>query len=190
MANANKRKGDKAELEAVRVLVDLAPDLARTDSMRMLGAGRKEDVGDLRVFDDVAIQVRNYAVSSIGTAIRSAAVDASVQAARGRNPFALGMVPIPNARKDSVRWLACVETWPTYTRIHRPGLETVEFALVSKAIKWLRDDVGPYGYRVYPREQRVAHLTGSGAPVLVAPIEAWMAAYREGRTGLIYPAAG
>jgi hypothetical protein len=190
MANASKRKGDKAELEAVRVLVDLAPDLARSDAMRMLGAGRKEDVGDLRVFDDVAIQVRCYAATAIGTAIRSSALDATVQADRGRNPFALGMVPIPGARKDTVRWLACVQTWPTAGLIAPPLLEPVEFALVSRAIKWLRDDTGPYGYRPYPREQRVAHLTGSGAPVLVAPIEAWMAAYRLGAAGVIYPAAG
>lgn len=172
MANSAKNKGDRFEREGVTALVELLPDYTVEDPMRMLGAGRKKDIGDLSVFPDVAIQVR--AKKDMGLAIRSSAEDAVQQAANGRMPFSLGMVPILGTRSHQVRWLACtaVDAWPG-------GVEPVaEFAIVSKALAWVRDDAAPHGYRPWPRVERVGLLGGPGFPALVAPLEAWAAAYR------------
>lgn len=143
----------------------------------MLGAGRLDDVGDLRVFDDVAIQVRNYKMANIGIALRSAATDSVIQAANGRVSTGLGMVPIPGARKGTVRWLASCEKWPAPLWNEGGLIEPMEFKLVSKALEWLRnektiDDTPPVS-----RDHRVARLLGRGAPVYVAPIEAWLLSY-------------
>lgn len=187
MANSAKAKGDRAELEAVRVLLDLVPDLCVPKAQRMLGAGRREDVGDLHVFSDVAIQVRNYAMPQLGTAIRSAAADSFVQAGNApvRLDFALGMVPVPRAQATSVRWLATTlpDQWPGGTPVSQ-SRHPVEFPTVSRMLTWVRDDEGPYGYEARPRMSRMALLTGPGQHVLVAPIEAWLADYRIARLGI------
>ncbi|MCC3292814.1 hypothetical protein [Arthrobacter sp. zg-Y1110] len=172
MGNSAKDKGDRFEREAVTALVELLPEYTVNNPMRMLGAGRKDDVGDLSVFSDVAIQVR--AKKDMGQAIRSSAEDSVKQAANGEMPFALGMVPILGTRAHQVRWLACtaVDAWPG-------GVDPVaDFAIVSKALAWVRDDAGPHGYRVWPRLERIGRLGGPGYPALVAPLEAWAAAYR------------
>lgn len=175
MANSAKQKGDRAELEAVRMFQAMAPDLVVAKSMRMLGAGRAEDVGDLHVFHDVAVQVRNYAMTSIGSAIRSSAIDATAQALNGDRPFSLGLVPYPRARAGTVRWIATALEWPVDS-----GVEPVEFSMVSKALAWVRDDEGPYGYMARPRHLRIARLGGGKTtPVLLAPVEAWLDAYRR-----------
>lgn len=178
MANPSKDKGDRAEREAVEALKALAPDLVLPKAMRMLGAGRAEDTGDLYVFPDVAIQVRSYKMESLGSAIRSSAKDSVAQAGHGDMTFGLGLVPYPRARAESVRWLACVQQWPVDLPV-----DPIPFAMVGKALGWLRDDHGPHGYMAYPREQRIAVLAGgSTAPVLISPFEAWVAAYRATRT--------
>lgn len=176
MANSSKSKGDRAERESVSMFLDLCGDLCVPKAKRMLGAGRSEDVGDLHVFPDVAVQVRNYALSSIGTAVRSSAKDAIAQAGHGDMPFGLGLVPYPRARAGTVRWIAAVEPgmWPGDTG---PGIHVAEFATVTKALDWVRADEPPYGFLAHPRERRIGLLTG-GAGVLIAPIEAWVAAYR------------
>ncbi len=56
MANSSKRKGDKAELEVQGLLRDLLGVSAR----RALGAGRKDDIGDITGVDDTVIQVVNW----------------------------------------------------------------------------------------------------------------------------------
>ena len=61
MANSNKRKGDRAEREAFAVLCLLAPDLLVPRPQRLLGAGRREDTGDLWVLPDVTVQVKHRA---------------------------------------------------------------------------------------------------------------------------------
>lgn len=184
MANPSKAKGDKAERDAVAYLVEQVPHLVLPRAMRKLGAGRKEDTGDLHVFGDVAIQVRNYRMEQIGQAIRSSAVDALEQAANGDLPYALGMVPYPRARAGTVRWLATWVTPPTDLDV-----EPIEFKLVSKALSWVRDDEGPYGYEARPRTSRIAHLVGPGAAVFVAPCEAWLERYASTRTEEALPFA-
>lgn len=182
MTNASKDKGDRFEREAVAMLKDLCPDLCLDKAKRMLGAGRAEDVGDLYVFADVAVQVRAYKMTSIGGAIRSSAKDSITQAGHGDMPYALGLVPYPGARAGTVRWIACVEQWPVELPI-----EPIPFAMVGKALAWLRDDNGPHGFMAYPRTRRIGVLAGgSTKPVLMTPVEAWVAAYREA-TGRLAP---
>jgi hypothetical protein len=56
MANSSKRKGDRAELEVQGILRDLLGVPAR----RALGAGRKDDVGDITGVPDTVIQVVDW----------------------------------------------------------------------------------------------------------------------------------
>lgn len=112
MANPQKQKGDRAEREAVEALVAMSSGLQLTPlQMRALGAGRKEDTGDVHVFPDVAIQVKNYAATRMNQALREAALGAVRQAGNGLLPFHLGMSVIPRARKDGLRWAASAVTW-------------------------------------------------------------------------------
>lgn len=57
MANPAKRKGDKAELEVQSILRDLLGVPAR----RALGAGRKDDIGDIGGIPNTVIQVASWA---------------------------------------------------------------------------------------------------------------------------------
>lgn len=169
MANKSKDKGDRYERAAVKHIIEAVPGLVDAQTpMRMLGAGRKDDIGDLNLFTDTAIQVK--AVANMGQAVRSSVEGSVIQAANAKVEFALGLVPVQGARKTQVNWLACtaVDRWPV------PVEHVAEFALISKALTWLRDDTGPYGYRVWPRTERIALLTGPGTPCLVAPLEAWL----------------
>lgn len=176
MANKSKDKGDRYERAAVKYIIDAVPGLVDAKTpMRLLGAGRKDDVGDLNLFTDAAIQVK--AVANMGQAVRSAVEGSVVQASNAKVEFALGMVPVQGARKTGVNWLACtaVDRWPL------PVEPVAEFSLISKALDWLRDDVGPYGYRVWPRAERICLLGGPGTPCLVAPFSAWLDAFALAR---------
>lgn len=55
MSSPSKRKGDKAELEVQTIIRDQLGIFAR----RALGAGRKDDVGDIHGIPDTVIQVVN-----------------------------------------------------------------------------------------------------------------------------------
>lgn len=59
------------------------------------------------------------------------------------------------SRPQQVGWLACgsTEPWPV------PIKPIVEFAMVSEALK---DETGPYGYRVWDRLECMALLGGPG----------------------------
>lgn len=189
MANPQKNKGDQAEREAVAFLTEIAPDLIRTGGAeRMLGAGRKDDVGDLRVFDDAAVQVKCFDAKYLASGLREAAVGAERQRANAAArhvagaDFALGMVPIPRAPKNgAVRWLAACLMWPDLLAVE----DAIVFSQVGPLVTWIRDDVGPHGYMAYPRTQRLARFgTAAADPVYVAPIEAWLSAYRQRRARL------
>ena len=182
MANPSKNKGDRYERAAVKYIIETAPDLVDAlKPMRMLGAGRAEDIGDLSLFTDSVIQVKAH--SDMGKAVRSSVEGSVVQAANARVAnagieFALGMVPVQGARHTAVNWLACtaVDRWPV------PVEHVAEFAMIGKALTWLRDDKGPYGFRVWPREERICLLAGQGTPCLVAPFSAWLLALGQART--------
>ncbi|ACV79095.1 hypothetical protein [Nakamurella multipartita] len=169
MTNRHKRMGDKAEREGFAVLQALASDLLMPGAGREFGAGRAVDVGDLKAFPDVAVQVRRRA--NLWQAIHTAAADAMVQAANRQVPHALGMVPLMGARCPSVRWLAACRCWPM-------PLEPDEFVVTGSAMaaaRHARDDL-----LAGPRESRVALACRHGHPdVFVAPIEAWLHAYRR-----------
>lgn len=81
MANAQKRKGDAAEREVAAILSDLLGVVAR----RELGAGRQDDMGDIRL-PDTAIQVANYA--SLDRAAREKLPDLERQQANAKATFA------------------------------------------------------------------------------------------------------
>lgn len=90
--------------------------------------------------------------------------------------FAVGMVKYPNTRGDKVRWLA---SWMTNGEITTPAeVGPIEFKMVGRALDWVRDDDGPYGYSARERAQRIALLHGN-PDIYVAPFEAWLGLYRE-----------
>jgi len=167
MGNSNKRRGDRAEREALTLLCQIAPDLLVPRPQRLLGAGRREDAGDLWVLPNVTVQVKHRADPA--QAIRIAADAAAVQARRAGCHFALGLVPIPRARHSAVRWVACSATWPVL-------VNAAEFRSVTRALAHVRRDEASTG----PRDQRVAVVDrGQTAALYVATLEAWLHAYRR-----------
>lgn len=184
MANSSKAKGDRGEWEAVRCLSALLPDHVFSEAKPMFGAGRKSDVGDLFALPDVAVQVKSYKASALGTAIISAAAGSAQQAANGSLAHGLGMVKVPRARAETVCWLAVISQTSPDAAHFAP---VAEFSQVSKMLTWLRDDDGPAGYRVWDRIERVGLFRGArgSEPSLVMPIEAWTSWYgrREPASG-------
>ena len=173
MANSYKRKGDRVEREAVAALCRLAPDLVVARPQRLLGAGRREDTGDLWVLPGVTAQVKHRADPA--QAMRLAADGARAQARRAGCEFAVGLVPIPRARGGAVRWVACCTTWPGA----RPEAIAV-FRSVTGALQHVRRDDGA----APRREHRVTLVQrASTAPLFLAPLEAWLAAYRGAVNG-------
>lgn len=73
MTNPSKRKGDKAELEVQGLLRDHLGVPAR----RALGAGRKDDMGDITGVPKTVIQVCNW--QNVAAAVRQKPLDAERQ---------------------------------------------------------------------------------------------------------------
>lgn len=170
--NRSKDKGDRAEREAVVVLKSSAPDLALPEARRKLGAGRRDDVGDLDVFDDVTIQVKS--LQSVSDALREAVQGAEVQSARARTRLHVGVVPIPRARRNSVRWLAITREWPAELPDDLPT-----FSITVRAVDWLRR-VDPDS----PPDERVLRLSRAGDVAYLGTISAWTTALRRARVGV------
>ena len=116
--NRAKRKGDRYELEAVGVLAGLLPALTVAKPQRMLGAGRRDDKGDLLVLADTAVQVKAW--RDTVRAVTDAASGAHRQAAGWDLPYSVGMVPVLGASRFAVRWLFATHQWPTGAA-SRPG---------------------------------------------------------------------
>lgn len=76
MTGRAKRKGDDAEREVQGLLRDLLGVPAR----RKLGAGRKDDIGDIDGVPDTVIQVANY--TDIARAIREKLPECEAQRER------------------------------------------------------------------------------------------------------------
>ena len=168
MANSNKRKGDRAEREAVAAICRLAPDLVVARPQRLFGAGRREDTGDLWVLPGVTVQVKHRADPA--QAIRLAADGAATQAQRAESTFAVGLVPIPRAPSGAVRWVSCCTAWPG-----RLSEGLVAFRSVTAALQHVRRDDGD----TPPRAHRVAVVERSPtAALFLGPLEAWVRAYR------------
>ena len=166
MVNANKAKGDKHEREAVVAFLEHCPDLCVWNAQRLLGAGRKEDVGDLLVIEDVAVQVKAFKRESLSAAVFSAAAGAAVQAGHARKAFALGMAVVPRARKDKVRWACVVNDWPVAGRIHDTASSAVQAV----------DKVAAAGIDA---EYTVQVIRKGAAPVILSSLPTWVRAYRE-----------
>ena len=168
MANSNKRKGDRAEREALAAVCALAPDLVVARPQRLLGAGRREDTGDLWVLPGVTVQVKHRADPA--HAIRLAADAAAVQGRRVGNTFAVGLVPVPRARVGAVRWVACALVWPG-----PPPEGLVLFRSVTAALLHVRRDDAATPLRAH----RLAVVErAASAPLFLGPLEAWLRAYR------------
>jgi hypothetical protein len=76
MTHPSKRKGDRAELEAQGILRDLLGVPAR----RKLGAGRKDDMGDIDGVPDTVISVGN--IARLSEAVRVKPRDCETQQER------------------------------------------------------------------------------------------------------------
>lgn len=170
--NASKNKGDRGEREAVEVLKELAPDLVLPNAMRKLGAGRKEDTGDLHVFDDVTIQVK--CLSNPVNAIRQAVEGALVQSRRAETRWHVGMVPLPRSRRHGIHWLCVSTEWPTVPTVPFPN-----FGTTGKAIEYIRSDskfISVEPIRRLAVVERQGH-----EPMFISPVNAWVEALRAAR---------
>lgn len=173
MANPAKNKGDQGERDAVVALIQRTPHLLVQDRkpMRALGAGRKDDEGDLRVIPGTSIQVKFW--NNLSRACREAADGAVRQAKNAQSPYAMGMVPIPRARTTvgSLRWLAVAYRWPGG---HDEWEPVPTFGVTKDAVKHLQDG---FGGRV-PLSLRMTRVKSKGTKTLyIAPIEAWLESY-------------
>lgn len=102
MANASKRKGDRAELEVQGILRDLLGVPAR----RKLGAGRTDDQGDIDGVPDTTISVANWA--DLDRAIREKLPQLEQQQRRAGTGFAAMF-----ARRRGGSYVVCMtpEMW-------------------------------------------------------------------------------
>ena len=88
MANGSKRKGDRAELEVQAMLRDHLGVPAR----RALGAGRKDDIGDITGVPETTIQVVNWA--NVAAAVREKPRESESQQERAGATFGATFVRI------------------------------------------------------------------------------------------------
>lgn len=81
MANSAKRKGDRAELEVQGMIRDHLGIPAR----RALGAGRKDDIGDIHGVPHTVVQVVNW--KNIAAAVKAKPNECEQQRERAEMPF-------------------------------------------------------------------------------------------------------
>lgn len=116
MANSSKRKGDRAEIEVQELLRELLGVPAR----RKLGAGRKDDVGDIDGVPDTVIQVANH--KDVARAVREKPLECEAQ--RGRSMSDVHRPPWPctfaatfvRLRGGEYRVVLTPEQWATLWR--------------------------------------------------------------------------
>ena len=86
MPNSARRKGDRAELEVQEILREQLGVEAR----RALGAGRKDDIGDIHGVPQTVIQVANR--KDVAATVREKPEEAEEQRIRARVTFAATFV--------------------------------------------------------------------------------------------------
>lgn len=86
MAHPSKVKGDKAELEAARILADHTGWPVR----RKLGAGRQDDAGDLDGVPETCVQVKSY--RDVTRAVRECLDELPAQQRNAGATFGMGMI--------------------------------------------------------------------------------------------------
>jgi len=106
VTNPSKAKGDNAEREVCRILHDLTGFPAE----RKLGAGRREDTGDVFGIPDCTVQVKNYP-SDVMRAIRETLNELPQQQANAGTTFAVGLVRRPLGKWVAVMDLEQLATW-------------------------------------------------------------------------------
>lgn len=167
MANPQHRKGAANEWKAVRYLQQTCPDLLVDNPRPKLGAGRKDDEGDLIAFSHASVQVKAY--KDYTRACRQAAAGAERQRINWGAPLGIGMVPVHNARQTTVNWLFASLEWPAV-----PTSQPLTTGLVATAVTYLRDDKSGIA-----RADRVALVRRAhDADMWLGTAEAWIAAYR------------
>lgn len=97
MTSASKRKGDAAELEIARILTEQLGGTIR----RRLGAGRRDDTGDLDGLIDTTAQVKNFA--DITRAVREGLDDSTTQQHNAGTPYGVAFI-----RRPGGRWFAAL----------------------------------------------------------------------------------
>lgn len=102
MTSSGKRKGDRAELEVQALLRDHLGVHAR----RELGAGRKDDMGDISGVPYTTVQVVNW--RDVAAAVRSKPLEVERQRENARQPFAATFVRL---RGGEYRVVMTVEQW-------------------------------------------------------------------------------
>lgn len=107
MANSSKAKGDRAELEVQGLLRDLLGVPAR----RKLGAGRKDDCGDIDGVPSTVVQVANR--KDVAHAVRHKPLECEVQRARDGAVFAATFIRL---RGGEYRVVLTPEQWAAYAR--------------------------------------------------------------------------
>lgn len=107
MTAGSKRKGDRGELEAARLIHDELGYPAR----RMLGAGRLDDVGDITGVPRHVIQVASWA--DVARAAREKPLEAEAQRRNAGEPFAATFVRF---RGGTWRVVLTVPQWADLVR--------------------------------------------------------------------------
>jgi hypothetical protein len=107
MANPQKNKGDRAELEVQALIRDLTGWPAR----RQLGAGRLDDVGDISGVPSTVVQVASYA--DLVRAVREKVPKCVEQQERAQATFGATFV-----RRHGGSYLVVLtpDQWATYAR--------------------------------------------------------------------------
>lgn len=120
MAHPSKRKGDAAERELAKMLADITGWPVR----RKLGAGAKDDTGDLDGVPDTCIEVKNRPMD-VARAMREGLVQLEVEQVNSGCTFAVLFV-----RRHGGHWAAVmsVEQWATWAREAIADLTDIEGA--------------------------------------------------------------
>jgi hypothetical protein len=107
VSNPSKVKGDSAE----RALSKLISDELGIEVRRKLGAGRKDDTGDLEGVDGWTIEVKN--VARLSDALRDGVDDSTREQRNARTPFGVAFIRVRGGRWYAVQ---SVEQWATVVR--------------------------------------------------------------------------
>jgi hypothetical protein len=107
VANSSKAKGDRAELEVQELLRELLGVPAR----RALGAGRKDDVGDIDGVPETCISVANR--KDVAAVVRTKPAEAEEQRRRRGCTFVATFVRL---RGGEYRVVLTPEQWATMWR--------------------------------------------------------------------------
>jgi hypothetical protein len=107
MANPQKRKGDKAELEAAELINTMLRAYGCPVSCRRaLGAGRQDDTGDIFGLRDHTIQVASWADTAAAALVKP--IDAMAQMKNANANFASTFVRF---RGGGFRVVLTVDQW-------------------------------------------------------------------------------